>query len=78
VKRRPAALSIVGNGGAPDPAAVEVLTREQVAAWLQVRPRQVERLGVPCIALGRKTVRYLKADVLAWLELQRRPAPKAS
>lgn len=49
----------------------EVLTRDEIAAWLKVRPRQVERLGVPCIHLGRKTLRYLRADVLAWLESQR-------
>ena len=49
-----------------------ILTREQVASWLQVRPRQVERLGVPCIALGRKTVRYFRSDVLEWLKAQRR------
>lgn len=53
------------------PAAAEILTREEVAAFLKVRPRQVERLGVPCIYLGRKTLRYLRADVLAWLEAQR-------
>jgi len=50
----------------------DVMTREQVAEWLQVRPRQVERLGVPCLDLGRKTKRYLKEDVVAWLETQRR------
>jgi hypothetical protein len=49
-----------------------VMTRQEVAAWLKVHPRQVERLGVPCIALGRRTVRYLRADVLAWLEQQRK------
>jgi hypothetical protein len=48
------------------------MTRIEVAAWLKVKPRQVERLGVPHIALGRKTVRYLRADVLAWLERQRK------
>lgn len=50
----------------------DVMTREQVAEWLQVRPRQVERLGVPCLDLGRKTKRYCKEDVLAWFEAQRR------
>ena len=50
----------------------DVLTREQVAAWLQIRPRQVERFGIPCIPLGRKTVRYLRADVAAWLTQQRK------
>lgn len=47
------------------------MTREEVASWLRVKPRQVERLGVPCISLGRKTLRYLRGDVVAWLELQR-------
>ena len=45
-----------------------VLTREQVAAWLKIKPRQVERLGVPCLDLGRKTKRYLRADVERWLQ----------
>jgi hypothetical protein len=49
-----------------------VLTREQVAEFLQVRPRQVERLGVPCLVFGHKTKRYLAADVQAWLEAQPR------
>jgi hypothetical protein len=49
-----------------------VMTQTEVAAWLKVKPRQVERLGVPCMALGRKTVRYFRADVLAWLQQQRR------
>ena len=49
----------------------EVLTRDEVAAWLKVRPRQLGRLGVPALRLGAKTVRYLRSDVLAWLEGQR-------
>lgn len=52
--------------------ASDVLTREQVAAWLQIRPRQVERFGIPRLALGRKTVRYLRGDVAAWLKQQRK------
>ena len=48
------------------------MTRDQVAEWLQVRPRQLKRLGVPCVDLGRKTKRYLAEDVRAWLEAQRR------
>ena len=54
-------------------AADAILTREEVANWLKVKPRQVDRLGVPACRLGRKTVRYLRSDVLAWLEAQRRP-----
>jgi hypothetical protein len=49
-----------------------IMTRREIADWLKVKPREVERLGVPCIPLGRKTVRYLKADVLQWLQGQRR------
>jgi hypothetical protein len=52
----------------------EVMTRDQVASWLQVAPRQVERLGVPCLDLSRKTKRYLRSDVLQWLA-QRRTSP---
>ncbi len=48
-----------------------VLTREEVAAWLAIRPRQVERLGIPSLNLSRKTKRYLKRDVLEWLNAQR-------
>ncbi len=48
-----------------------VLTTDQVAAWLQVRPRQLERLGVPRLDLGRKTKRYLARDVLAWIQYYR-------
>jgi hypothetical protein len=51
--------------------ANEIVTRDQVAAWLKVHPRQVGRLGVPCLDLGRKTKRYLVRDVAAWLDDQR-------
>jgi hypothetical protein len=48
-----------------------ILTLEQVATWLQVKPRQVSRMGVPTLHLGAKTVRFLKTDVAQWLESQR-------
>ena len=54
---------------APTPDAI--LTRDEVAAWLKVKPRQVQRLGIPCVDLGPKTKRYLAKDVLAWLEVRR-------
>lgn len=53
-----------------------VMTREQVATWLQVAPRQIERMGVPVLRLGAKTVRYMRSDVLRWLEAQRVPATR--
>ena len=51
-----------------------VLTREQVAEWLQVRPRQLDRMGVPYLDLGHKKKRYFAKDVQAWLDGQRRLA----
>lgn len=48
-----------------------IMTPSECAAWLKVRPRQLSRLGVPSLPFGRKTVRYLKSDVLAWLNAQR-------
>jgi hypothetical protein len=60
---------------APD----DILNRDEVAAWLKVKPRQVERLGVPCLDLGRKTKRYLARDVFRFLEEKRRPgAPRST
>jgi len=55
-----------------DQALCRILTREQVAKWLQVKPRQLDRMGVPYLDLGTKTKRYLATDVEAWLESQRR------
>ena len=55
------------------PAPDTILTRDEVAAWLKVSPRQVERLGVPYFDLSPKTKRYLARDVLEWLEELRRP-----
>jgi len=49
-----------------------LLTAEEVADWLKVARRQVQRLGIPWIDLGRKTPRYQVKDVLAWLETRRR------
>jgi len=48
-----------------------ILTRDEVAEWLKVKPRQVERLGIPQIDLGWKTKRYFAQDVLAWLHAKR-------
>ena len=49
-----------------------LLTADEVADWLQVTRRQVQRLGIPWIDLGRKTPRYQVKDVLVWLESRRR------
>lgn len=48
-----------------------LMTKAEVAAWLQVEPRQLARLGVPALKLGRKTVRYSRTEVQGWLDNQR-------
>ena len=49
-----------------------IMTMSEVAAWLRIHPRQVGRLGIPCLDFGRKTKRYLVKDVEAWLDSKRR------
>lgn len=55
----------------PDPDAI--LTPQEVAEWLKLKPRQVQRLGFPSFVLGRKTRRYRAGEVVAHLETLRRP-----
>src|SRR5206468_10627041 len=59
------------------PAPDAILTAADVAALLKITPRQVQRLGLPCVRLGPRTSRYFARDVLTWLEAQRQaPAPR--
>ena len=53
-----------------DPSAI--LTVADVARWLNLTVRQVQRLGVPYLDLGRKNRRYRVADVQTFLDAQRR------
>lgn len=48
-----------------------ILNIEQVAEWLQVSVRTVERLDIPCTFLGTRTKRYTGKDVLKYLELRK-------
>jgi hypothetical protein len=52
---------------AAPPSADVLLTQGEVASWLKVKPRQVERLGVPAVRLGHRTLRYRRSDVERWL-----------
>lgn len=45
-----------------------ILSIEQVAEWLQVSTRTVERLDIPPVFLGTRTKRFLGRDVLAYME----------
>lgn len=44
-----------------------VLDIHQVADWLQVSVRTVERLDIPCTFLGHRTKRYLGKDVIEYM-----------
>ncbi len=55
-----------------------VLTPQEAAEWLKVRPRQLGVLGVPHLDWGHKTKRYLARDVEAWLEEQRQVHRRAA
>jgi hypothetical protein len=52
----------------PTLPADALLSRAQVAAWLQATERQVERWRIPRLALSRKVVRYKVGAVRNWLE----------
>ena len=45
-----------------------VLTIEQVAEWLQMSVRSVERLDLPCVYLGTRTRRFLAKHIVEYLE----------
>lgn len=44
-----------------------VLTIQQVAEWLGVSRRTVQRLRIPSVQLGHRTVRYRAADVMDYV-----------
>ena len=50
------------------PADLErLLTAEDVAAILAVRPKRVYELGIPSVRLAVRTLRWRRIDVEAWL-----------
>ena len=50
------------------PAPEAVLTTDQVCAWLQISERQLQRLDLPVIRLGKRTIRYHVGTVLEHLK----------
>ena len=58
----------------PETSHNDIMTRAEVAAFLRIKPRQVERLGVPCLSIGERTKRYLRSDVMAWMKAKRTTA----
>ena len=57
---------------APEP--LTVLKKVELAAWLRVSPRTIERLKIPSLPLDAGGRRYLVADVLKWLEVRKERA----
>ena len=45
-----------------------VLEIHDVADWLHISTRQVERLQIPCFFLGTRTRRWLAKDVITYME----------
>jgi hypothetical protein len=68
---RPAAVRVLARIRSTAPPETAVLTAEQLATWLQISPRQVDRLaGIPWVTFGARSRRALVRSVLAWLETQ--------
>ncbi len=44
-----------------------MLTKSELARWLKVSERTIDRLKPPCLMLGDGARRYLVSDVLTWL-----------
>lgn len=46
------------------PSRDAVLTKEQLARALQISPRQVDRLNLPAVSMGHRTLRFIYGQVL--------------
>jgi len=57
--------------GEPDQ---EVMTRQEAAAYLRLSLRTMDRLPIPRVKLGHRTVRFLRADLDAYLAQHREAA----
>lgn len=57
-----------------------LLVTEEVARMVRLAPRTVQeatrRGEIACVRLGKRSVRYLLKDVLAWVEARRSSAPR--
>jgi len=52
-----------------------VLTHAELAQWLKVSERTVDRLQPPALGLSEGARRYLLRDVLLWQEARRNGTP---
>jgi len=63
-------LTVRAPKHSPALSPLDVLTTQQVATWLQIHRRTVERMGLPRLTTGR----YLRQHVIDHLERQQRLA----
>lgn len=64
-------LEIHRDGIAPTAELEPLLTAEQVAGILGVRPKRVYELGIPCVRISARALRYRRSDVAAFIEKRR-------
>jgi len=53
------------------PVAERLLTAADVGRFLQLEPKKVYELSIPVVRLSERRVRYLEADVLAYVRKNR-------
>ena len=51
--------------------AEDVLTQDEAAAFLKVTKRRLYQLPIPCSRLSRRTRRYFREDLVAYLKRKR-------
>ena len=58
---------MTGNRGL-DTVPDELLTRDEVGAWLKLPPKSVYELPISKVKLGRRTVRWRRSDVQEFID----------
>jgi len=58
--------------------ADEIWTVQQVADYLQLSVRQVQRLGIPFLDCGKRNRRYPRSCLYAWQDARRTTQSKAT
>lgn len=63
-------MSVLGTSGRGLETGndLEVMTPEEAAAFVRVTPKTLKRLPIRKVRLGHRTIRYLRKDLLAFLE----------
>lgn len=69
-------LSLMRDAPPPETVAdlAPLLTAEQVGSILGVRPKRVYELGIPCVHISARALRYRRSDVAEFIEKRRTAA----